>query len=76
MRKINEMDRYPNNGFRLIRKMNIEITDVVGGRCMRGNDGALCLSEKDGAKLWKAHMSEIVNEWVQIADAIAVEGPT
>ena len=41
--------------------MKIESTDVVGGRCMRGNDGTLYLNEKDRAKFWKAHMSKIMN---------------
>ena len=41
MKKINELDRNPNNVFRLHRQMMIESTDVVGGRCMRGNDGLL-----------------------------------
>ena len=77
-RKINELGRDPNDVFRLVRRMKIESTDVVGGRCMRGNDGTLYLSEKDRAKLWKAHMSKIMNEeneWDQIADADTVEGP-
>ena len=30
--------------------MMIESTDVVGGRCMQGNDGTLYLNEKDIAK--------------------------
>ena len=42
--------------------MKIESTDVVGGRCMRGNDGTPYLDENDRAKLWKAHMSKIMNE--------------
>ena len=61
MKKINEICRNPNNVFRLVRKMKIESTDVVGGGCMRGNDGDLNLSEKDRAKLWEAHMSKIMN---------------
>ena len=36
--------------------MKIESTDVVGVRCMRGNDGTLYLNEKDRAKLLKAHI--------------------
>ena len=59
-------------------KMKIERTDVGGGRCIRGNDGTLYLNEKDRAKLWKEHMSKIMNdhnEWDQIADADTVEGP-
>ena len=60
--------------------MKIESTDVVGGRCMRGNYGTLHVNEKDRAKLWKAHMSKIMyeeNEWDHIADGDAdtVEGP-
>ena len=58
VRKINELVRNPDNVFRLARKMKIENTDVVGGRCMQGNDGALYLNEKDRAKLWKAYMSK------------------
>ena len=34
VRKINELGRNPNNAFRLFRKIKIERTDVVGGRCM------------------------------------------
>ena len=34
VKKMNEIGRNPNNVFRLVRKMNIESTDVVGGRCM------------------------------------------
>ena len=53
--------------------MQIGSMDVVGGRCMQGNDGTLYLIEKDRAKIWKAHMSKIMNEeneWDQIADAV------
>ena len=35
VRMINEIGRNPSNVFRLVRKMKIESTDVVGGRCMR-----------------------------------------
>ena len=45
--KINELGRNPNNVFRLVRKMKIESTDVVEGRCMRGHDGTPYLNEKD-----------------------------
>ena len=58
--------------------MKIGSTSVVGGRCMRGNDGSLYHNEKDRAKLWKAPMSEIMNEeneWDQIEDADTVQGP-
>ena len=45
---------------------------------MRGDDGTLYLNEKDRAKLWKVHMSKIMNEeteWDQIVDAATLEGP-
>ena len=78
VRKINGIGKNPNIFFRLVRKMKIESTDVVGGRCMRGNDGTLYLYEKDRAKFWEAHMSKIMNdenEWDHFADVDAVEGP-
>ena len=56
--------------------MKKDSTDVVGGRCMHGNDGTLYLYE-DRAKLWVASMSKIMNEeneWHQIADADTEQG--
>ena len=35
------LGRNSDNVFRHVRKMKIARTDVVGGRCIRGNDGAL-----------------------------------
>ena len=73
VRKINELGRNSNNIFRFVGKIKIESTDVVGGRCMQGNDGTLFLNEKDKAKLWKVHMSKILNEeneWDQISDTV------
>ena len=78
VRKIKEISRNTNNVFSLVKKMKIVSTDVVREMCMRGNDGTLYLNEKDRGNLWKAHMSKIMNEdndWNQIADADAVEGP-
>ena len=76
VRKISELGRNTNNVFRLVRKMKKENVDVVEGRCMRGNVGTFYLNNKDRTRLWKAHMSRIMNEvnkLDQIADA--VEGP-
>ena len=45
---------------------------------MRVNNGRLYLNEKDREKLWKAYMSNIINEEIecsQIADADTVHGP-
>ena len=41
VRMINELGRNFNNVFRLVRKMKIERTDVVGGWCMQGHYGTL-----------------------------------
>ena len=54
--------------------MKIESRDVVVGMCMHENDGTFYLNDKDIAKQWKAHMSKIMNECDQIADADSVEG--
>ena len=62
VRKITELGRNPNNVFRPVRKMKIESIDVDGGRCMRENVETPYLNDTDGAKLWKAHMSKIMNE--------------
>ena len=78
VRTINELGRNAYNVFSIIRIMNIEWTDIVKGSCMRKNDGILDLNEKDGAKQWKAYMTEILNEeneWDQIADADTVQNP-
>ena len=44
VRKISELGRNLNNFLRLVKKMKIEGTDVVGGVCMRGNNGTLYLN--------------------------------
>ena len=47
VRKINQLGRNPNNVPRLVRKMMVQNTDDVGGRCMQENDGTLHLNEED-----------------------------
>ena len=47
LKKINEQGRNTNNVFRVVRKMKIESTDFVGGKCMRGNVRTHYLIEKD-----------------------------
>ena len=61
VRKNNELGRNTNKVFRLIRKIKLESTDLAGGRCVRENDGTLHLSERETAKIWKVHMSKIMN---------------
>ena len=38
VKKINELGGNPNNVFRLVSKMKMEGTYVVGERCMQEND--------------------------------------
>ena len=51
VRKINDQGINSDNVSRHVRKMKMEITDVIGGRCMQGNDGIHYLNEKDRANL-------------------------
>ena len=62
VRRIKQLSKNPDYVFRLVRKMKVECTDVVGGRCMRGNDVTLFINEMDRAKLWKARKSKIMIE--------------
>ena len=52
VRNSNELER--NYVFSLVRKTRKESEDTI--RYMREKYGAHYLNEKDGAKLWKAHM--------------------
>ena len=58
LRNINDLGRN-SNVFRLVRKMKIGNTDIVGGKCMQGNNETLYFNQKDRPKRWKAHMSKI-----------------
>ena len=49
VRKMSVVGRNPDKIFRLVRNIKIESTDVVGGRCLRRNDGTLNINEKDRA---------------------------
>ena len=43
---------------------------------MRGSDGKLCFSEKEGGKVWKDYMERIMNEendWDRSVEGDAVE---
>ena len=48
--------------FGLVKGLNTDSKKVDGGRCMRGSDGKLCLSEKERGKLWKDYMERTMNE--------------
>ena len=63
--------------FRLDRGLKVDSKEVDGRRCMRGNDGNLFFSEKEGGNVWKDSMERIMNEendWDHNVELYAVEG--
>ena len=42
--------------FRQIKGLKTDSNEVEGGRCIRGNDGKLCVSEKERGKVWKDYV--------------------
>ena len=48
--------------FRLVKGLKIDSKEVEGGKCMRGSDGKLCFSEKDGGKVWKDYIKRTMKE--------------
>ena len=64
--------------FRLVKRLKTDSKESEDGRCMRGNDGKLCFSEKERGKVWKDYMERIMNEendWAHDDEGDAVEGP-
>ena len=64
--------------FRLVEGLKIDSKEVEGGRCMRGSDGKLNVSETDRSKVWKNYMERImkkINDWAHNMVGDAVEGP-
>ena len=62
----------------LVEGVKTDSKEVQGGRCMRESDGKLCLSKKEGGKVWKNYMEMIMNEenhWDCSVEGDAVEGP-
>ena len=47
---------------RLVKGLKTDCKEVEGGRCVRGNDGKKCLSERERGKVWKDYMEKIMNE--------------
>ena len=75
---LTKLKNYPNWMFRLVRGLMTDCKEVEGGRCMRGSDGKLCFSEKEGGKVWKDYMERMMNEvndWDHDVKGDAVEGP-
>ena len=63
---------------RLVKGLRTDNKEVKGGRCMRGSDGKLCFSEKEGGKVWKEYIEGIMNEENDRdhnVEGDAVEGP-
>ena len=51
---------------------------VDGGRCVRGSDGKLCLSEQERGNVWKDYVEGVMNvenDWDHNVERDTVEGP-
>ena len=46
----------------LVKGLKTDCKEAEGGRCMRGNDGKLCFSEKEIGKAKKDCMERIMKE--------------
>ena len=46
--------------FGLVTGLTIYSKEVVGGRCIRRNDGNLCFNEKEIGNVWKDYMVVVV----------------
>ena len=57
-----ELRHCQNEIFRLVKGLKTDSKEVEGGRCLRGSDGKLCLSEMERGKVWKDYMERIMNE--------------
>ena len=67
-----------SNIFKLMEFMKKDGKNIKGGRCMRGKDGNLGFSDKDGKRIRKNHVEEIMseeNDWNYITEASMIEGP-
>ena len=47
---------------RLVKLFKTDNKEVEGVWCMRGSDGKLYFSEKEGGSVWKDYMERITNE--------------
>ena len=68
----------PNGMSRLVKGLKTDSKEVEEGRCKRGSDGKLYLSEKERGKVWKDYMERNMheeNDWDHNVDGDAVEGP-
>ena len=73
-----ELKDCPNGMLRPVKGLKTDSKEVEDGRCMRGSDGKLCISEKERGKVWKDYMERIINDendWDNNVEFDAVEGP-
>ena len=59
---LTKLKKWPNGMLRLIKGLKTDSKEAEGGRCMRGSDGKLSLSEKERGKVWKDYMERNMNE--------------
>ena len=75
---LTDLQNFPNGMFRLVIGLKTNSTEIEGGRCRRGCNGKLCLSERERGKVWKDYIERIMNEennWDHYVEGDAVEGP-
>ena len=64
--------------FTLVKGLKTDNKKVEGGRCMSGNDGKLCFSEKERGNVWRDYMGMTKNEENDCdhnVEGDSVEGP-
>ena len=59
---LTEFKIFQDGMFGLLEALKIDSEEVDGGRCVRGNDGKLCFSNRERGKVRKDYMERIMNE--------------
>ena len=57
-----ELRSCPNGMFRVEKGVMIDSKEVERGRCMRGSDGKLCISENDRSRAYKDYIERMMSD--------------
>ena len=60
--EIPDLQNCPNRMFWQVKGLMTDSKEVVGGRCMKGSVGKLCLGEKERGKVLKDYMERTISE--------------
>ena len=63
--------------FRMARQQARERTDIVGGHCIRDEQGILCIDPDSKKKMWRTYMERLLNEengWDGKVEGMKVDG--